>query len=109
MILAAEKNRIFLILLTPTGSEDARLEDASDPLAMRAALIRELAGEYNLPLADVAARWQEVVQAGTEQKELLSQINHPNREGHSIAAKEILRVLDEVRGSVEESRAISHC
>jgi lysophospholipase L1-like esterase len=102
MIVMAMENQTPLVLLTPTGSEDAQLGDSNDPLSLRAALIRSLAREYHLPLADVSACWQKVVEAGTEQKKLLSQFNHPNHQGHSIAAREILRVLDAMRSSAEQ-------
>jgi hypothetical protein len=62
-----------LILLTPTGSEDAHLEDTNGPLYLRAALIRMLAVEYGFHLADVCACWQQAIEAGTKQKESLSQ------------------------------------
>jgi lysophospholipase L1-like esterase len=100
MITAAKQQQIPVILLTPTGAEDAQLHDPTDPLNMRAELIRHLARQHNLPLADVYACWKRAIAAGTAQKTLLSFINHPNRQGHSIAAGEILRVLDDMQRSV---------
>ncbi len=100
MIESAQKNNIALILLTPTGTRPNKLDDPTDVLAVRAELIRRLAREYKVPLADVSARWAQSLADGTNQETLLSQGVHPNRAGHSIASEEILRAIDAIRESV---------
>jgi lysophospholipase L1-like esterase len=99
MITAAKQRQIPVILLTPTGAEDAQLHDSTDPLNTRAELIRSLARQHNLPLADVYACWKHAIADGAAQNTLLSFINHPNRQGHMLAAREILRVLDDMQRS----------
>lgn len=101
MIESAQKYQIPLVLLTPTGTRFNKFSDPADALAIRAALIRKLAREYKLPLADVSARWAQVLKDGIDPETLLSQGVHPNREGHAIAAKEILRAIDEMRADVD--------
>jgi acyl-CoA thioesterase I len=97
MILSAKEHQIPVILLTPAGAGDPKLEYPIDSVNIRADVIRELARKHDVPLVDVYARWKAVIKAGTPQKELMSAVKHPNRQGHSIIAQEILSVLDEKR------------
>lgn len=89
MIASAEKHRIPLILITPTGDSTADMTNPGDPLRQRADLIRRLAAEHHLPLADVSAAWLARLTAGTPQSDLLSQPNHPNLAGNQLAADAI--------------------
>ena len=91
MITAAKKAGIPVILITPTGDSAAKLTDPQDPLCQRADLIRRLAREEDVLLADVFAAWQAEVAKGTPQTDLLSQPNHPNLRGHTLAAEVIAR------------------
>lgn len=91
MITTAKKAEIPVILITPTGDSAAKLTDPQDPLCRCADLIRRLAKEENLLLADVFAAWQAEVAKGTPQTDLLSQPNHPNLRGHMLAAEVIAR------------------
>lgn len=91
MIISAKKAGIPVILITPTGDSAANLTDPQDPLCRCADLIRRLAKEENVLLADVFAAWQSEVAKGTPQTDLLSQPNHPNLRGHTLAAEVIAR------------------
>jgi acyl-CoA thioesterase I len=102
MIRVARRNHVVVVLLTPTGTVPNDLGDPADPLSIRAEMIRRLGREYGLPVADVSARWQEVVDAGTPKESLLSQYYHPNAAGHQIAATEILSTLDEMRAEASQ-------
>lgn len=93
MIQTSKKHRIPVILLTPTGDETADMNDPADPLRQRADLIRRLAAEEGVLLADVSAAWQAELKSGTPQSELLSQVNHPNLRGHKIALSAIGKCL----------------
>ncbi len=86
MIRQAKQSKIPVVLLTPTGDSNAKLNDPADPLCQRAELIRKIAKDENVPLADVFGAWQAEVAKGTPQTELLSQPNHPNLRGHTLAA-----------------------
>ena len=87
MIGMAQKRNIPVVLITPTGDSAAKLTDPQDPLCQRADLIRRLAKENHLVLADVFAAWQAEVAKGTPQTDLLSQPNHPNLRGNTLAAE----------------------
>ncbi|MEY3895746.1 MAG: hypothetical protein RLZZ214_1266 [Verrucomicrobiota bacterium] len=91
MIVASKKANIPVILITPTGDSSANLTDPQDPLCRCADLIRRLAKAENVLLADVFAAWQAEVAKGTPQTDLLSQVNHPNLRGHTLAAEVIAR------------------
>lgn len=102
MITVARRNHVPLVLLTPTGTVPHDLSNPTDPLSIRAELIRRLGREYDLPVADVSARWQEALDAGTPKESLLSHYYHPNKAGHSIAAAEILSTIDEMRAEASQ-------
>lgn len=90
MIEAALGRGVKVILLTPTPdlSEDILAEDGR--LAAHAGLIRRLAAEYHVGLADVYAAFRARAEAGEQISLYMSQVNHPNALGHSVAAAEIL-------------------
>lgn len=93
MIGLAKSNRIPVVLMTPTGEENADMKQPNDPLRQRADLIRRMAKEEDVLLADVSAAWLAEVEKGTSQTELLSQVNHPNLRGHQIALGAIVACL----------------
>lgn len=86
MIASAKTAGIPLVLITPTGASNADFSDPNDPLTIRAELIRTLAEEEEVLLADVSAAWQAELDSGTPEGNLLSQGNHPNLTGHQLAA-----------------------
>lgn len=90
MIAAARKQNIPVVLITPTGDAKAYLAKPGDPLHDRAELIRRIAADEKMLLADVSAAW---MRAGS-QDALLSQVNHPNRKGHDVAADAIWKALE---------------
>lgn len=93
MIQQCKTAGIPVVLLTPTGDSKADMDRENDPLRQRADLVRRLARETNVPLADVATAWRREIANGTSESDLLSQFNHPNLRGHQIAAAAILRAL----------------
>lgn len=95
MIRAAKEAGVPVVLITPTGDATADMANPADPLSQRAALIRKIAAEEKVILADVSAAWLAELAKGTPQAELLSQVNHPNLRGHDLAADTILKALDE--------------
>lgn len=99
MIASAKTAGIPLILCTPTGASNADFNDPTDPLTIRAELIRRLAAEEDVMLADVSAAWLAELQSGTAEGTLLSQGNHPNLAGHQLAADVIFETyLDGLGG-----------
>jgi len=93
MIHQAKQRKIPVVLITPTGDSGAKLDDPADPLCQRAELIRKIAKEENVPLADVFAAWKAELAKGTPIGELLSQPNHPNLRGHTLAASTVLALF----------------
>lgn len=93
MIEAALETGARLILLTPTWDITQRpgVPDAERlPLARHAELIRSLASQYGVGLADGFAAFERYVQQESL-ADLLSWSNHPNRRGHALVARELLR------------------
>lgn len=105
MIETARRAHVVVVLLTPTGTRFNDLSSPTDALSVRAELLRRLGAEYDIPVADVSARWQDALDSGTPQESLLSQGVHPNKAGHEIAAAEILRTLDAMRASARQPAA----
>lgn len=93
MARAAKAKGVPVVFVTPTGAEDVKIGAADEPLEIRAALIRKVAAEEGVPVADVWAAWKAELTGGVKQETLLSQVNHPNRKGHELAAKEIARLF----------------
>jgi acyl-CoA thioesterase-1 len=94
MIEAALARGIKVLLLTPTADNTQR--PRADPaewrdLQQHAAQIRALAGEYAVGLVDSLVAFEQYVQQGGDLSDLLSWSNHPNRAGHEIVARELLR------------------
>lgn len=101
MINEAKASQIPPILITPTGATNADFSNPADPLTIRAELLRKLAGEAEVMLADVSSEWLAAIKSGTPQKDLLSQSNHPNLRGHEIASSVITQTfLTGIDGSV---------
>lgn len=86
MVSSAQAAGVPVVLLTPTGASDADLSNPTDPLTVRARLIRTVAADEDVLLADVSTAWLAELASGTPQAQLLSQGNHPNLQGHQIAA-----------------------
>jgi acyl-CoA thioesterase I len=89
MITAAKTANVPVILCTPTGDTREDLSDPANPLRVLADMIRRIATEENVLLADVSAAWVAALQSGTNQNTLHSTANHPNAAGHRIAADAI--------------------
>jgi acyl-CoA thioesterase I len=94
MIEQSLQRGVRLILLTPTHDQFAlRSGDAStsEALDQHAALVRCLADEYSLGLADSDTAFDRYIGESGHLFDLLSHVNHPNRKGHQMVADEILR------------------
>ncbi len=93
-IEASLARQIKVLLLTPTWDNTAMVDGAAEAwrdLAHHAEQIRRLAAEYEVGLADSFAAFQASVAAGGDPTDLLSWSNHPNRHGHELVARELLR------------------
>jgi lysophospholipase L1-like esterase len=79
--------------VTPTGARNVNYDAPDEPLEIRAAIIRKVAAEEDVPVADVLLAWKTALKNGVRQDSLLAQANHPNKKGHEIAAKVIAGIF----------------
>jgi lysophospholipase L1-like esterase len=91
MARAAKAKGVPVVFLTPTGASGVRIGADDEALEIRAEIIRKVAAEEGLPVADVWAAWKAALAGGVKQESLRSQGNHPNRQGHELAAKVIAK------------------
>lgn len=91
MIESAKAKGVKVILLTPTGAMGSKMDNPDDALNKHAQQIRDLAGEHNVALVDSLAAFKAYTVGGGKLKDLLSQINHPNRKGHDLVVKELMK------------------
>lgn len=94
MIETALARQVKVILLTPTL--DVLTTRSGDPfweteLPRHADQVRRLAEEYAVGLADSHAAFTAYCSAGGHILDLLSHGNHPNRLGHQLVTRELLR------------------
>lgn len=93
MITQALKAGSRVLLLTPTW--DLSMLSAGDEqgalLRRHAEMIRRLADEYGVGLADAFAAFERYQAEGNDPTDLLSWPNHPNATGHALVARELLR------------------
>ena len=66
-----------------------------DPLNQHAEQIRGLAREHGVGLVDSLAAFKDYVRSGGKLNDLMSQVNHPNRQGHELVAAELLKWFPE--------------
>jgi acyl-CoA thioesterase-1 len=90
MLRKARKKNVKVILLTPTADSDAKLDDPDDPLNQQAELIRALAREFGVGLADSLEAFKLFMKGGGRLPDLMSQVNHPNHRGHELVAEQLL-------------------
>lgn len=90
MIERAKAKGIPVILLTPTGDLAVDINNDGDDLNQRADQIRGLAARHGVALVDSYAAYKAYVNEGHKLVELMSQRNHPNRQGHDIVAARLL-------------------
>lgn len=94
MIKQAVAKDVMVVLLTPTPDSKEDILDPDSPLAKHAESIRQLAGEFDLPLVDSYSEFQRLVGEGDDVTDYLSQSNHPNRAGHQVVADQILALFE---------------
>jgi len=91
MIEMAKCNDIKILLLTPTPDKRSEMNDTASPLNLHAEQIKQLANEYNIGLVDSYTAFKQYAKNGRRLDDLMSQVNHPNREGHNLVVKELLK------------------
>ena len=90
MILKALEKNIKIILLTPSPDQRENILEVNNVLEQHKNQIRQLAKEHRVGLVDSYLLFKEKVIAGDNISKYMSQVNHPNREGHQLIADEII-------------------
>lgn len=90
MIRKALEQNIKVILLTPSPDLQVNLLQADNVLEQHTRQLKQLAEQYKVGLADGYGLFREAAAQGKDLKTLMSQGNHPNKEGHTLIAKAIL-------------------
>ncbi|MDP6114836.1 MAG: SGNH/GDSL hydrolase family protein [Planctomycetota bacterium] len=94
MIAESLEAKAKVILLTPTPDTSGLKDPAAEnwmALQGHASQIRELAGEYDVGLADSMAAIERHSGTSGDITDFLSWSNHPNRKGHEVVAAELVR------------------
>ena len=94
MIVAAQEAEACVLLLTPTPDLTQRStadDDERQPLLDHACQIRQLAAEHQVGLVDSQIAAAAYCRHDGELTDLLSWSNHPNRAGHVIVARALMR------------------
>lgn len=91
MIEEALSLKIKVILLTPTPDLKENILDPNTSLWMYTKMIRKLAAEYQVGLADSYQLFRNLAEQGEDIAKYMSQENHPNEKGHALVANEIIK------------------
>ena len=82
--------KIKVILLTPSPDQRIDIMETDNVLGQHQKQIRQLAMENGVGLVDSYTLFKEKAVAGDSISKYMSQVNHPNKEGHKLIADEIL-------------------
>ncbi len=91
MISKALIEKVKVILLTPSPDQRVEILEPGNVLDQHAAQIKSLAENHGIGLADSHAAFIERVQKGDSLSLYMSQVNHPNKNGHQLIADELLQ------------------
>lgn len=91
MIEEALANSIKVILITPSPDQRQDITDPGNVLVLHAAQIRMLATWYHVGLADPFIQFQKIIREGGNINDYMSHVNHPNKAGHKIIARELMK------------------
>lgn len=91
MIEAALAKQIRVILLTPSPDTTVNILQDDNILEQHSKQIRQLAAQYQVGLADSYATFRLVAAQKQKIEDYMSQVNHPNRKGHTLIAREIMK------------------
>ena len=91
MIRAALDKNIKVILLTPSPDQTIDIKDDQTILDQHARQIIQLSKYFNVGLIDTYAIFKNATKQGVALVDLMSQVNHPNANGHHLIADEIMK------------------
>lgn len=90
MIYGALKQDVKIILLTPSPDQKVDILDNNTILDQHSLQVKQLAKEYGLGIIDSYTLFKQKATDGDSVAAYMSQVNHPNKEGHQLIANEIL-------------------
>jgi len=90
MILAALDKNIKVILLSPSPDQTVDIKDDHTILDQHAAQIIQLSKFYKVGLIDTYTLFKNKTKEGLALVNFMSQVNHPNENGHHLIADEIM-------------------
>jgi acyl-CoA thioesterase-1 len=91
MISKALREEIKVILLTPSPDQRVDILQANNELEQHAEQIKNLAQHYGIGLTDSYVKFKDRVQEGDSLSLYMSQVNHPNKNGHQLIADELMQ------------------
>lgn len=91
MIRAALRKHIKVILMTPSPDLGVDILKPGNILGQFADMLRGLASEYHIGLADSYAAFVRLARSGKDLHAYMAQVNHPNKKGHEVIADEIIQ------------------
>lgn len=94
MIRKALKKKIKIILLTPSPDQRISILEDNNELEQHAEQILQLAKTHEIGLVDSYRLFKEKAISGDSISKFMSQVNHPNMEGHQLIANEIIRYFN---------------
>lgn len=94
MITKAIELDIKILLLTPTPDQRVDLLEANNKLEQHTNQIVQMAKEHNIGLIDSYTIFKQRLLDGDNISDFMSQVNHPNKAGHELVAKEILKYFE---------------
>lgn len=83
-----------MVLMTPYYLDTNQKAPMRIRMTEFADIVRRLAREYNLPLVDLQAAWDELLERMYYQQ-IAADMVHPNHVGHVYIAKQIMKLLEE--------------
>jgi lysophospholipase L1-like esterase len=89
MIEKALKKNIKVILLTPSPDQRIDILSPNNELEKHALQIKALAKKYDIGLVDSYEEFRNKVLSGEPITNYMSQVNHPNQQGHLLIANKI--------------------
>lgn len=91
MIRIALKNKIKVILMTPSTDLNVDITQSGNILGQFTKMLYGLADKYHIGLADSYAAYRKTAVSGNDLAPFMAQSNHPNKKGHLLIADEIMK------------------
>ncbi len=91
MIRKALKEELKVILITPSPDQRVDILEANNELEKHAEQIKNLAEQNGIGLSDSYLLFKDRVRKGDSLSLYMSQVNHPNKNGHQLIADELFQ------------------